>query len=229
MAGEHPPIRFRDLRQLAYLPALDTQRQLHEQVLAGSAPPTVLLVEHDPVITIGRRQATSKHLLASPERLRLLGIDIQPSDRGGDITYHGPGQLVAYPVIPLRLLGVTVSGYMRLLEQIVIDTLATFGVGGSRNSAGGASGGMTGVWVGSDKICAMGVRVRKLVTMHGLALNVDPDLSHFNTIVPCGLAGRGVTSLRKLLGHNAPGMDVVKAALKAAFIRQVEARTCSPD
>ena len=237
------PLEVTDLGRLAYVDALDTQRRLNQAVIDGSAPPTLLLVEHEPVITISHRRDAGKHLLASNERLRALGIDVQPTDRGGDITYHGPGQLVAYPIVRLTPLGLNLGRYMRLLEQVVIATLADFGVHGT------CERGATGVWVdperfrvtsfkfqvedkeacGSNpsamsKICAMGVRVRKNTTMHGLALNVNTDLSHFDTIVPCGLHGRSVTSLTELLGDDAPTMPQTKEALVARLQSAVHER-----
>jgi lipoyl(octanoyl) transferase len=221
-------LAVRDLGRLAYAPALDAQRRLNQAVIDGAAPPTVLLVEHEPVITVSQRKRAREHLLASEDRLRKLGIAVAATDRGGDITYHGPGQLVAYPILKLSPVGLNLSRYMRWLEQVVIDTLAAWSIDGRTES------GATGVWVdrasehaSNDqrkpvpaaasapraKICAMGVRIRKNTTMHGLALNVAPDLSHFDTIVPCGLSGRSVTSLAALLGDEAPSMAVVKARL----------------
>lgn len=217
---------------MPYAAAYELQRQIHAQVADGDAPPTVLLVEHDPVITISRRKAASQHLLASPQTLQTLGIDVQETDRGGDVTYHGPGQLVAYPIIRLAPLGLNVGRYMRLLEQVIIDAIAPFGVRGQRDVCA------TGVWVqmndaapapesigshceasagvadgSTAKVAALGVRLSRNVTLHGLALNVTTDLSHFNTIVPCGLLNRSVTSLEQILGDAAPEMEAVKEQL----------------
>jgi lipoyl(octanoyl) transferase len=199
--------------------------------LPGAGAGCLLLVEHDPVVTVTHRQGTWDNLLATPDRLKELGIDVQVTDRGGDITYHGPGQLVAYPILQLKPLGLNLGSYMWLLEQVVIDVLSEFGIPGQRDD------GAIGVWVrvgdqGSGvgdrrsdqtpdprpqtqlaKVCSMGVRVRKNTTMHGLALNVTTDLSHFKTIDPCGLGGRPVTSLAELLGDAVPTMDEVKAVL----------------
>jgi lipoyl(octanoyl) transferase len=202
-----PALAVRDLGRLAYAAALAVQQQTHEAVLSGHNPPTLLLVEHDPVITVSQRQGAGQHLLASPQRLAELGIALETTDRGGDITYHGPGQLVAYPIVRLADLGLNVGRYMRLLEQVVIDTVGAWGIEGRRIE------GRTGVWVGPAKLCAMGVRVRRNVSLHGLALNVSTDLAHFQTIVPCGLADATVTSLQRLLGPRCPDMDQVKAAL----------------
>jgi len=212
-----------DLGRLPYEDAYGVQLRVHQQVLDGDKPQTVLLVEHDPVVTVSRRHSASGHLLADPQRLAELGIDVQPTDRGGDITYHGPGQLVAYPILRLGLLGLNVGRYMRLLEDVVIDTVGAFGVCAQREPK------RTGVWVDEGasakpaKLCAMGVRVRKGVTMHGLALNVTTNLSHFQTIVPCGLAGCSVTSLEQLLGSRVPEMEQVKAGLIDAMRRRLQA------
>lgn len=206
-------MRVIDLGLLPYADAWDQQRRVHERMLADAdAPPAVLLVEHPPVITLSQRKDVAGHLLASRERLATMGIDVQETDRGGDITYHGPGQLVAYPILRLAAYQLNVGRYMKLLEHVVIDTLEAFGIEGRLDPSA------IGVWVkqqaGPDaKICAMGVRVRRNVTLHGLALNVTTDLSHFATIVPCGLSGRPVTSMRELLGDRTPAMGLVKAEL----------------
>jgi len=213
------PFEVQDLGRLAYAPALARQRLIHQQVLAGQSPPTLLLVEHDPVITLSRSGSTAKHLLADKTQLALLGIDVQPTDRGGDITYHGPGQLVAYPILPLTCWGLNVGHYMRLLERVAIDTAATFAVTAIQLPR------CVGVWVDGSpprKLCALGVRVRKNVSLHGLAFNVAPDLTHYQTIVPCGLAGKGVTSLAQLLGLAAPAMEQVKPVLVDALRHQLD-------
>ncbi|MGB0768733.1 MAG: lipoyl(octanoyl) transferase LipB [Phycisphaeraceae bacterium] len=208
-----PPISFRDLGVVPYDAALSVQRELNEAVIAGSAEPTVLLVEHPAVITLTRR--AGPNLLADGDRLVELGISTAETDRGGDITYHGPGQLVVYPILKLGAFGLNLSSYMRLLERVVIQTIGRWGIVGHNEC------GATGVWVGSEtadaavssaKICAMGVRIRKNTTIHGLALNVAPDLSHFGLIVPCGL-DRPVTSMAALLGAGCPSMGAVKAEL----------------
>lgn len=200
---------------------------------------TLLLLEHDPpVITVSRRPDARAHLLASPEALAALGVELAETDRGGDITYHGPGQLVAYPILDLNALGWNLHRYMRELEAAVIRAVTHFGVQGHRDACA------TGVWVGGDphavaacatngagaggapggaKICAMGVRVRRWISAHGLALNVTTNLDHFSLIVPCGLAGRPVTSLERELGPRCPRMVDVKAALAAALTEAVTA------
>jgi lipoyl(octanoyl) transferase len=198
-----------------------------------SATMHLLLVEHDPpVITVSRRPGARQHLLATEAQLAAAGVTVAETNRGGDITYHGPGQLVVYPILDLNVINLRLTGYMRWLEQIVIDTIATFGVAGQRDACA------TGVWVGASeessavppttdppaemsKICAMGVRISRWVTMHGLALNVTTELSHFDLIVPCGLAGRTVTSLQRELGEGTPTMAEVKSAIVARFLRDL--------
>jgi lipoate-protein ligase B len=216
------PIRVIDLGRMPYADAYALQVAHHEEVLAArdaaartpAEPGRVLLVEHDPpVITVSRRPGAEAHLLASASTLSAMGVQVEPTDRGGDITYHGPGQLVVYPILDLNALNLRLHDYMRLLEQAVIDTLTGYGVAAARDTATGAGGGATGVWVGDQKVCAMGVRIRRWVSMHGLALNITTDLSHFNLIVPCGLVGRGVTSLAQLLGAACPPMERVKEDL----------------
>jgi len=169
---------------------------------------TLLSVEHVPaVITVSRRAGAAAHLLASPEYLAAAGIQVRETDRGGDITYHGPGQLIFYPILDLNIFNLGLHEYMRLLEEAVIRTCARWGIVAERDAKA------TGVWVNGAKICAMGVRVRKWVSMHGLAINVETDLSHFSLIVPCGLVGRPVTSMRALLGSGCPTMEEVRVVL----------------
>jgi lipoyl(octanoyl) transferase len=159
------------------------------------------------VITVSRRPGARTHLLADEARLAREGVTVAETDRGGDITYHGPGQLVVYPIVDLNRLGLGLHAYMRALEGAVIDLCADLGLDAARDPAA------TGVWIGPSKLAAMGVRVRRWVTLHGLALNVTTDLSHFDLIVPCGLAGRGVTSIERELGGRCPAMDIVKQEL----------------
>lgn len=185
------------------------QRGLAEARRQGLAPDTVLLVEHPPTITLGRR-GTPQHILLSPaERLR-RDVPVIPIDRGGDVTYHGPGQLVVYPILHLEAWGADVVRYVRRLEEVGIHVAANFGVLAERQV------GFTGVWVGDRKLVAIGVRVSRWVTTHGLAINVDPDLGAFGSIIPCGLHDRGVTSLEQELGH-APDWPAVLEATISAF------------
>ena len=216
-----------DLGRMGYRGAYELQCAHLEEVLAARAAGTpewgrVLVVEHEPVITVSRRKGAREHLVATAAQLSDAGVAVEETDRGGDITYHGPGQLVVYPILDLNSLMLGLHDYMRLLEQAVIDACAVFGVKGVRDA------GATGVWVDHhgvmSKIAAMGVRVRKWVSMHGLALNVEPDLSHFQLIVPCGLAGRPVTSLRELLGEGCASMDEVRSVLVGALERLVVER-----
>src|SRR5215218_8638254 len=209
---------------MRYRDAWALQERVHAEVVAGGAE-RVLLVEHPPVITFGRRPGVDKNVVAPPEQIGARGVEIVPSDRGGDVTFHGPGQLVAYPIVRLIDHGLSVGAYVRTLERAVIEALAEFGVEGRKDDCA------VGVWVTDRtapgpgpaacgvagrypptlaKICAVGVRVRQGVTLHGVALNVTTDLSYFDLIIPCGLAGRPVTSLQKLLGPRLPEMDEVK-------------------
>lgn len=214
-----------DLLRVNYAEALALQRRLRRQVIdqradaVGPGPMHLLLLEHDPpVITISRRPGARRNLMATDEQLGRAGVEIAETDRGGDITYHGPGQLVAYAILDLNRLGLRINSYLRLLEQVVIDALASFGVHGERDSAA------TGVWVNGAKVAAIGVRVSRWVTMHGLALNVTTNLAHFDLIVPCGLAGRGVTSLQRELRRRCPTMGEVKAALAQQFSQSLNLR-----
>ena len=210
-------LQVKDLGRMSYACALELQRAAHAEVVAARenrGQMQLLLVEHDPqVITVSRRPDASKNVLVSPQRLAQLGVECVETDRGGDVTWHGPGQLVAYPILDLERMGLRIHGYMRLLEETVIEVLADMGVAAHRDAKA------TGVWVrakdqpGDLKICAMGVRVSRWVCMHGLALNVNPDLAAFNLIVPCGLTERGVTSMRECIGEKCPSMEHVKAKL----------------
>ncbi len=211
-----PAMHAIDLGQMNYRDAWAEQLRVHEEVVAGG-PERLLLVEHPRVITMGRRGDCQRHLLVSPERLAELGVELVQSDRGGDITWHGPGQLVAYPIVRLADHGLSVSGYVHRLEDAIIGLLEEKGI------HGGAAPAAVGVWVpgpnGPAKICAIGVRVRRGVTMHGLALNVCNDLADFRLIVPCGLKDRPVTSLVEQLGAAAPAMSCVKASLVRWLVR----------
>lgn len=178
-----------------YSAALDLQKRLEEERKAGLIPDQLLLVEHPHVITLGRN-GHEANLLAGEEILARAGISFYRTDRGGDITYHGPGQLVGYPIFDLREWKRDVGAYMRGIEKVLIDTLDEFGIAASRIPK------LTGVWVGERKIAAIGVHISRWVTSHGFALNVSTDLSYFQYIVPCGLT-KPVTSMAQLLpdGH----------------------------
>jgi len=183
-----------DLGRMEYGRALALQEQVHRAVLAGLCPDVLLLLEHPPVITTGAKGG-EKHLLVSRETLTKEGIALFATSRGGDITYHGPGQIVGYPVMDLSRYGRDVHGYLRRLEEVLIRALADIGLEAGRVP------GYTGVWVGDGKVAAIGVTVRQWVTMHGFALNVDPEMRHFSLIVPCGIRDHGVTSVATLTGR----------------------------
>lgn len=207
---------LRNLGLLAYRDAWAFQEQAHEQV-ANGGDEQLLLVEHPPVITFGRRPGGEKNLLATPDRLIELGVDLVPSDRGGDVTFHGPGQIVAYPIVRLIDHQLSVGAYVQRLEDIVIATLAEFGITGQKDESA------IGVWVDDGgtpaKICALGVRIRQGISLHGIALNVETDLSFFKLIVPCGMASRPVTSMRRLLGTTCPEIQTVRDVLVAQFLK----------
>jgi lipoyl(octanoyl) transferase len=204
-------VLIEDLGTLPYRDAWALQEAAHAEVVAG-ADERILLVEHPPVITFGRRPGVERNILAPLELLQSRGVEVVPSDRGGDVTFHGPGQLVAYPIVRLIDHRLSVGGYVRALEHSVIDALRAFGVAARKDDCA------VGVWADDPsgrlaKVCAIGVRVRRGATLHGLALNVTTDLSFFDLIVPCGLVGRSVTSLQRLLGPDVPSMDEVKRVL----------------
>jgi len=182
-----------DCGRLPYGQAWALQRAVLAARQADRVPDTVLLVEHPPVVTIGRAGRTS-NILVPRETLNARGVEVYDVERGGDVTYHGPGQLVGYPILNLRALDEDVVRYVRLLESTMIIALGAWGIGAERVR------GYPGVWVAGAKIAAIGVAVKRKVTMHGFALNVDPDLSHFELINPCGL-GKPVTSMARLLGR----------------------------
>lgn len=189
-------LEVRHLGVVPYADALDLQRRLVEERRAGRVSDLLLLLEHPPVLTLGvRGDGGRSHVLADPADLRERGIDVVEAGRGGDVTYHGPGQIVGYPIIDLRPDRCDVHRYVRDLEAVMIGTVADYGV------AAGPVAGLTGAWVGDEKIGAIGVRISRWITSHGFALNVNTALEDFALIVPCGIAGRGVTSLARLLGR----------------------------
>ncbi|MCX5653408.1 MAG: lipoyl(octanoyl) transferase LipB [Planctomycetota bacterium] len=198
---------YLDIARAPYEPTVRLQRRLLEEVKAVQEELAYLIfVEHDPpVITVGRG-TRGDHIRASRERLAHEGVEVCETNRGGDVTYHGPGQIVGYPILRLDLHGRDVHRYLRDLEEVLIRTLARFGV------AGGRTEGQTGVWVGQEKIAAIGVAVSRWVTWHGFALNVSTNLAHFGLIVPCGITDKGVTSLSRLLGRPV-GVAEVKPVL----------------
>jgi len=198
-----------DLGRIGYEAAFELQRELVERRKRGEIPDQLLIVEHPHVITMGRN-AHAENLLASPEILERAGVELHSTDRGGDVTYHGPGQIVGYPIFDLREWRRDVVAYLRALEQVLIDALKDFGISAGRKQ------GATGAWVGDAKIAAIGVHISRWVASHGFALNVDTDLNYFKYIVPCGLM-QPVTSMRAL-GSDASRQEVA-AAIAAAFAR----------
>jgi lipoyl(octanoyl) transferase len=205
--------RLLEVRRLGLVPyadALELQRTLVEQRRAGEIPDQLLLLEHPPVITLGvKARSDRSHVLATPEALEREGVELFETGRGGDVTYHGPGQLVGYPILDLRPDRCDVHRYVRDLEEALIRAAGTFGV------AAGRVEGLTGVWVGNEKLAAIGVRISRWITSHGFAFNVNTDLAHFDLIVPCGITGRGVTSLGRLLGRNVAMAEVEEAVVHA--------------
>ena len=194
---------------MRYDEAWALQRRLVDERLRSEIPDTLILLEHPPVITLGR-SGTPEHLLGSEAELEKRGVAFVETDRGGDITFHGPGQIVGYAIVDIDARGRDLHRYLRDLETVVIRALAEF-----RIRAGRAQG-LTGVWVGDAKVAAIGIRVSRWVTHHGFALNVDTDLSYFDLIVPCGIADRRVTSMESLLGHPVD-RERVEDALGRAF------------
>ena len=199
----------RELGRMDYARAFELQQQLARERKQGAIPDHLLLLEHPHVITMGRN-GHEENLLAGGDILERAGIAFHPTDRGGDITYHGPGQLVGYPILDLREWHRDVGAYMRAIEQVIIDTLADYGIPSGRIPK------LTGVWVGECKIAAIGVHLSRWVTSHGFALNVNTDLSYFQYIVPCGLT-KPVTSMAEF-GVRA-SVDEVAETLAGHFGR----------
>ena len=196
-------ILVQNIGQKSYKTVWDLQIKMQQQRIRGEIEDTLILVEHDPVYTLGKN-ADKDHLLQSRDE----SVDVFNIERGGDITFHGPGQLVGYPILDLSNYKKSVSWYMRTLEQVLIDTLIEFKIIAQRND------GLTGVWVGDEKIAALGVRISRWVTMHGFALNVNPDLSFYDGIIPCGIFDHGVTSMEQLLGKTQNNDNVKNVVIK---------------
>lgn len=204
---ERPEIEVYELGQIDYQPAWGLQKQIQthlideklrvrrEEGYTSDAKDVLLLVEHPHVYTLGK-SGNASHLLRTDDELSELDAQYLPIDRGGDITYHGPGQLVGYPILDLDRYMTDIHKYLRSLEEVIIRTSADFGIQAGRTE------GLTGVWVEDQKICAMGIRCSRWVTMHGFALNVNADLSYFGHIVPCGIQDRGVANLSDLAGRK---------------------------
>jgi lipoyl(octanoyl) transferase len=200
-----------DLGRTSYGECWELQRRTFAMRSEGRIPDHLLLTEHDPVYTIGR-SGTEHHLLAREEELQARGVSVWHNDRGGDITYHGPGQLVGYPILDLGGYYRDLHRYLRDLEEVIIRSLAGFGIHGGRIPE------YTGVWVGDKKICAIGIKSSRWITMHGFALNITTDLSFFERIIPCGIFEKGVTSMEQLLEHPVPAGEV-KTAVAEQFGR----------
>ena len=198
-------IIIHDLGQRPYQEVWDYQKEIQAKRIAGEIEDTLLMVEHEPVYTLGKN-ANENHLLQSRDQ----SVDVFNIKRGGDITFHGPGQLVGYPILDLSNYKKSVSWYMRTLEQIIIDTVSEFGIEAKRIE------GLTGVWVGDEKIAALGVRIRRWVTMHGFSINVNTDLTFYDGIIPCGIFDHGITSMEQLLCRP-QNIEKVKKVVRSKF------------
>jgi len=196
-----------DLGKSHYNDAWKLQKRLQSQRISGQIDDQLLLVEHFPVYTLGKN-TPKEHLLTKESD----NISIIQTDRGGDITFHGPGQLVGYPILDLNQYKRSITWYMRELEQLIIDVLEEYDINAERKK------GLTGVWVRGKKIAALGVRISKWVTMHGFSLNINPDLKYYQGIIPCGIKDYGVTSMADLLGNDVPDMSEIKDTLVQHFI-----------
>jgi lipoyl(octanoyl) transferase len=203
-------LEVRKLGRVPYREALEMQRALVEERRAGQVGDVLLLLEHPHVITLGSRSETARaNVLATPERLQALGVELCETGRGGDVTYHGPGQLVGYPILNLKPDRADVYQYVRNLEQVMARSCAVFGLEAD------VIEGLTGTWVGNSKIGAIGVRISRWISSHGFAFNVTTDLDYFNLIIPCGIRDHGVTSLAHELGRDVPMADVEAAVVEA--------------
>jgi lipoyl(octanoyl) transferase len=209
----------RRLGRVEYLEALSLQRSLVEDRRAGRVSDLLLVLEHPPVITLGvRGDGGRSHIVVDSAKLEALGIKVHEAGRGGDVTYHGPGQIVAYPILDLRPDRCDVHRYVRDIEEVMIRVCAAYGVDAGRIP------GLTGVWVGDEKIGAIGIRMSRWITSHGLAFNVATNLDHFQLIVPCGIGDRGVTSLERVVGRPVDRREVEEeliAQFAAVFGRAI--------
>ena len=199
-----------DWGRTRYREAWQRQDELVAARLAGTAPDTLVFTEHEPVFTLGMRRGAEQNLVWAPPQLAAQGIEVVSTNRGGDITYHGPGQIVGYPIVSLDARR-DLHAYLRFLEQVLIDTVARHGLAAARRE------GKTGIWLGPRKIAAIGVAVKRWVAHHGFALNVTTNLGHFAGIVPCGITDGTVTSLAAELGPRCPSMETVRAELAEEF------------
>ena len=199
-----------DWGRTRYRDAWRRQDELLAARLTGTAPDTLVFTEHEPVFTLGMRSGAARHLVWTPPQLAAEGIEVVETNRGGDITYHGPGQIVGYPIVSLAPRR-DLHAYLRFLEAVLIDTVARYGLTAVRRE------GKTGIWLGTRKVAAIGVAVKRWVAHHGFALNVSTNLGHFAGIVPCGIVDGTVTSLAAELGPRCPSMEEVRAALATEF------------
>jgi len=199
-------INFFYLGKQSYVDAWKLQKQLHESVKNNDIPSLVLYLEHDHVYTLGKNANSDFILNNYPKDVQVI-----QTDRGGQVTYHGPGQLIGYPIINLNNYKKSISWYMRALEQIIISTLKQYDISSSRKD------GMTGVWVQDDKICAMGVRLSRWVSMHGFALNIEPDMKYYDGMIPCGIQEFGITSLYELLDEDIDIYEVMDIIIQNFF------------
>jgi lipoic acid synthetase/lipoyl(octanoyl) transferase len=197
-------------KPVPYAEGVRIQEQLHAERLDDRIPDTVLFLEHTPVVTLGRR-GRDNFLLVPADELARRGIDVVRSSRGGDVTYHGPGQLVMYPILKLGTNEADAHGYLWNLEEIAIRTAAEFGVRAFRLE------GKSGAWTDAGKVAAIGFQLKRWVTLHGMSFNVAVDLAGFAAIVPCGLVGDPVASLKTILGERCPSLALVRAAMKTHF------------
>ena len=213
------PLEVRRLGVVRYQDALDLQRELVEERRGGHVPDLLLLLQHPPVITVGvKGDGGRSHVVASASLLTTLGVDICETGRGGDVTYHGPGQIVGYPILDLRPDRCDVHRYVRDLEEVMIRVCADYRLDGQRCD------GLSGAWIGENKIGAIGVRISRWITSHGFAFNVSTNLDEFNLIVPCGIPNRGVTSLERAAGQDIP-IGEVEGAVVRRFCEVFERET----
>ena len=200
-------VNILDLGKMEYQSTWDIQKEYHQKVLSKKEPDTLIIVEHEPVYTFGKNSDQNHLLQSAPSDAKVFHIE-----RGGDITYHGPGQIVVYPILDLNRYKKSISWYMRTLEKVIIATLSDFGIDANIKK------GLTGVWVADEKIGAQCVRISRWVTMHGFALNVNTDLKYFDYIVPCGISDKGVTSLEETLNKKIT-TKMVKQKINENFAR----------
>ena len=201
------PHNILDLGLSDYNDTWKLQKKLQSKRILGEIEDHLLFVEHPPVFTLGKN-ASKQHIINNSE-----DVSIIQTDRGGNITFHGPGQLVGYPILDLNHYKRSITWYMRELEQLIIDVLGEYDIKASRKK------GLTGTWVKDKKIAALGVRISRWVTMHGFSLNINPDLNFYKNIIPCGIKEYGVTSMAKIMGNEVPSMDEVKTKITKHFTK----------